>query len=294
MDGLTKTRCALDALAEPLAGTAATDDTHLLLEHPGPWGHKAWQDSDLPADVRERVAAAAKTAGVRLHLIRRHGRTARPQRPQVFFAHTRPGSAWLQRTEIDDVHQLLEVDFETLAGGTAPGFEQVTEPLVLVCTNGRRDACCATLGRPVVKALTEAHPALTWESSHLGGHRFAAAMLALPTGLAYGRLDAVAALDVVDRTLAGHLDPSHLRGRGSYPHPVQAAEVALLIHLGETRVDALELVDSRAVDGRQQVRFRRGDDLFTVAVTKEPGPRVRTSCTDTQAKETSSWVARLG
>ena len=39
------------------------------------------------------------------------------------------------------------------AGGQAP------EPLVLVCTNGRHDACCATFGRPVVRACAQTEAA---------------------------------------------------------------------------------------------------------------------------------------
>src|SRR3546814_3276657 len=51
-------RCARGALAEPLAGTAAHDTAYLLIEHPGPWGHKALAESRLPEHVRSGLADA--------------------------------------------------------------------------------------------------------------------------------------------------------------------------------------------------------------------------------------------
>lgn len=288
-----RTSCAVESLAEPLAGTAATDHTHLLLEHPGPWGRKAWEESDLPADVREGVAGRAAAAGVRLHLVRRHGRTARPERPLAFAAHTRPGRQWLRATRLDDVRQLLDLDLAALAAGDAPRWDPVDDALVLVCTNGRRDACCATRGRPVAQALTTAHPDLAWESNHLGGHRFAAAALVLPSGAAYGRLDPESALEVVERARKDEVLPSHLRGRGCHPQPVQAAEVVLLQHLGETRPDNLQLQSSSEVDGTHRVTFRHGGVEHTLVVERRPGPVARTSCSDAEPKQAASWVARL-
>ena len=41
--------------------------------------------------------------------------------------------------------------------------------MVLVCTHGTRDACCAVRGRPIVAALARALPEQVWECTHLGG-----------------------------------------------------------------------------------------------------------------------------
>ena len=50
----------------------------------------------------------------------------------------------------------------------------------LVCTNGKRDACCARDGLPVARALAALRPDEAWECSHLGGHRFAANVALAP------------------------------------------------------------------------------------------------------------------
>ena len=63
-----------------------------------------------------------------------------------------------------------------------------THAMWLVCTNGKRDACCARDGVPVARALAALRPDEAWECSHLGGHRFAANVALLPEGLCFGRV----------------------------------------------------------------------------------------------------------
>ena len=116
-------------------------------------------------------------------------------------------------------------------------------------------------------ALAAAYPDETWETTHVGGHRFAGAMLVLPHGLSYGRLDAESALAVVERSRAGELDLAHLRGRSAYDGAVQAAEIAARERLGETRLDALTLLAVSPAAGpatRSPATARRRDAPATV------------------------------
>jgi hypothetical protein len=55
--------------------------------------------------------------------------------------------------------------------------------MVLVCTHGVRDACCAIKGRPIAGAVAKALASSdveVLECSHLNGHRFAGTALTLP------------------------------------------------------------------------------------------------------------------
>ena len=80
---------------------------------------------------------------------------------------------------------------ELLAVDLGADGEPVVDPLVLVCGHGRRDACCARLGRPLYDALLpELAAESLWLSSHQGGHRFAPNLLWLPDGLLFGRVEA--------------------------------------------------------------------------------------------------------
>ena len=104
-----------------------------------------------------------------------------------------------------------------------PGAEPA-DPVLLVCTNGRRDVCCAIRGRPVALEAAARAPGRVWESSHTGGHRFAPTGVLLPHGAALARLDAGGCADVLAAASAGQLPawalgPAHDRGRSALPAP---------------------------------------------------------------------------
>jgi hypothetical protein len=113
---------------------------------------------------------------------------------------------------------LLEV-----LSGADPG-EVDAEPIYLVCTHGRHDACCAVRGRPVAAALAAAYPERTWECSHIGGDRFAANVVILPHSLFYGHVTAARAVELAKAYDEGLVVPDLLRGSGAFVPPVQAAQ----------------------------------------------------------------------
>lgn len=266
-------------LAEPMAATAATAATWLLLEQNGPWGAKALAESHLDTAVGRALEAAAEGTGVRVALIRRPGRHADclpAAGHEVIVAHTVPGRGWVRRAAVADPAELLALDFAALGAGDHGGFgaDHVGGPVALVCTNGRRDRCCALLGRPLAAQLVSAGHSEVWEVTHLGGHRFSPTMLVLPSGYAYGRLTPESAKEVLAATAAGHVVPEWSRGCSGWDRPGQAAEHAVRLAIGETRVDALSLVQREAGAGRWLVDVRhvdgRGWEVEVVAGVSEP------------------------
>ena len=257
---------------EPVAGTASTVRAFLLLEHAGPWGVDALRDARLPGDLGPRLLRAAHDAKVRALLVRRPGRRPSKGHTTVFAAYADPHRPWLERGDLADPADVLDLDLEGLRAGRSAGLTRTAGSVLCVCTHGRHDACCAEAGRPVAKALGLAHPDETWEVSHIGGDRFAGNLLVLPHGLYYGRLDPVAALSVAGHHAAGNLELDHLRGRSGFPMAVQAAEIALRRELGETRTDALRLV-RRTVDGGDTVAtFAVGGAEYVVTVRTTHAP----------------------
>ena len=245
------------ALGEPLYGTASVVRGWVLLEQPGPWGREAVTESRLEPTLAAELERAAEAAHLRLLLIRRPGRGA--SRPHAcFVVHTSPGSRWLERRRLDDPAELLELDMAAVVAGERPGFgEAVAEPVYLVCTNGRHDRCCATYGRPAALALAASHGELIWESSHVGGDRFAGNLVCLPGGHYFGRVGPAEAARVVDRHLAGAIDLDHYRGCCVDPPVVQAAEWFARTATGLAGVDDLALDGRhRLAGGAQAVRFR--------------------------------------
>ncbi len=234
--------------------------TWLLVEQAGPWGAKALGESHLDPAVGRALEAAAAGTGVRVALIRRPGRHADclpTARHEVLVAHTVPGRGWVRRAGVADPAELLGLDFAALGAGDHTGFgaEHVGGPVALVCTNGRRDRCCALLGRPLAAELAAAGHSEVWEVTHLGGHRFSPTMLVLPYGYAYGRLTAETAKEVLAATAAGHMVPEWSRGCSGWDRPGQAAEHAVRLATGETGVDS---ADAHPAAGRRAPLAGRG------------------------------------
>ena len=271
-------RCTAASLVddEPLAGTAPTDTAWLLVEHPGPWGRRAVEDSRLPDAVR---AFLAGLAGVRVQLVRRPGGVAGPG-TRVFTARLGPDGARVGSTVLADVADLLDLDVAALAAGADPGLPAYEDPLWLVCTNGRRDRCCAEAGRPVASTLAGSWPEETWETTHLGGHRFAATLLALPSGVALGRLDAASAVRACRELAAGRVPVDAARGRAGLDPRAQVAELHLRRELGEPGLGA---VRATGVDG-ETVTVATPGGVCTVRVAATPGTPRRQSCADLARK----------
>ena len=247
-------RCAVRSLEleEPCYGTASQVRRWILLEQPGPWGRDAVLSSRLPLDIATRLRAAARAAGARLLLIRRHGRSA-PERRRCYAVTTTAEVQRIERIDFTDPAELLAVDWSLLRDGGALGGEVVDQRVYLVCTNGSHDTCCAEFGRPVARTLDAALDDRVWECSHFGGDRFAGNLLCLPDGIYYGRVTPDDAHRLVRDHEAGLLDLARYRGRSWQPFVAQAAESLVREQLGLREIDA---VVPRGVQELEDGNFR--------------------------------------
>ncbi|MDQ4007032.1 MAG: sucrase ferredoxin [Actinomycetota bacterium] len=255
MSGAFRCSRASAALAEPLAGTASTVRAFLLLEVRGPWGVDALRDCRLPAALAAELDRRCRASGVRPLLIRRHGRS-RGDAIRCFGAYADPHRPWMEGATLARHEDVLDLDLNRLGAGRPIGLDTDPDPVFLVCTHGRHDACCAERGRPIAAAMTASHPAQTWECSHIGGDRFAGNLLVLPDGLYYGRADAQSGPAIAAAHLTGRLDLDHLRGRAGFGFATQAAEWHLRRHLDVTGTDRLRLELQGSADGVTHALFR--------------------------------------
>ncbi|MBB6080513.1 sucrase ferredoxin [Streptomyces paradoxus] len=255
--------------AEPVSGTAATARTWLLLEQPGPWGAKALTSSHLDPALGRALEAAAKDTGVRIALIRRPGRHADRRVPaarRVYAAHVVPGNVWLHSASTADPGRLLDLDFAALGRGDHRSFGALLggrphdgDPLALVCTNGKRDRCCALLGRPLAAELATSGVEGVWEVTHLGGHRFSPTVLVLPYGYAYGRAEAHSLKEVLQGAREGRIVVEGCRGSSAWERPGQAAELAVRTRTGEYDAQALSVVRTSGAAPRWEVTVAHAD-----------------------------------
>jgi hypothetical protein len=255
--------------AESLAATASRVDHWILVEYRGLWGHDALAASGLSAEVKARLVEQRDARrNTKLLFVRRPHRRAHP-RLAVFWGSSAGSAPTLYHAEIEAYDELLGLDL------TAPGVERLGRPLLIVCTHGKHDRCCARYGRPLYKALEEqADDGWVWQSSHVGGDRFAGNVVVLPEGLYFGRVEPAAAWSLLDEYLAGRVDLARYRGRSTHTFSEQAAEIAIRRMTGLRGITDLELVEH---DGAH-VRFRAGSRMFDVGVVYEPGELTYLTC----------------
>ncbi|MEW1953331.1 sucrase ferredoxin [Terrabacter sp. NPDC080008] len=266
-------------------GTAASALFFIAIEQPGPWGRDAARESGLDPELAAELDARTSGAGGRLMLIRRpggHPAKAGPRRVLVAHAGRRPADAWLLTALVADVGDLLGLDWGALARGSRALVQasllgsEPAEPALLVCTNGRRDVCCAVRGRPLAAHAARVAPGRAWEVSHTGGHRFAPTAVLLPWGQTVARLDEQACESLLESSADGHLPeellgPIHDRGRSAVPGAAQCAESHIRVEIGEVRLEALWAGEPEPVDGGSEVIVTHTDGRrWRVHVTREP------------------------
>ena len=280
-------RCSAlaEQLEEPMVGSVAQRVRWLLVEDRSAWGSRAVGDV-LGAELE----AAAKARGTRLLLVRRReGDPAADAIRRVFLIDT--ATREMAVRTVRDVGQVAPLLDFAVADFGAP----LTDPLFLVCANGKRDACCALRGRAVVAALAGNHAERTWECTHLGGHRFAANLVCLPDGSMYGRVTATDGPRLADAYLGGRLDPARLRGRSAWPAPAQVAEATLRLRLGLAGVDDVALQVASVSGEQASVVLRAAGTIHRLdLVAERAAPPRPTSCRADEREEPIHWrvVAR--
>ena len=208
-----------------LIGTATRGDTWFLIEYPGRWEAKAFEDGNIPAAVKAYLATIApQDRTVRTLLIRQPNSGQQPGF-RFFVGQTDPLAPRLYEYHLARYEDLLAVDLASLAaGGAGDPAHLRTDPLYLVCTNGRRDRCCALYGPQVYQAMAAVAGDAVWQSSHIGGHNQAPISLFFPHGVNYGHTTPGEASRLVRAYRQNQVVLHHYRGRVCYPTHIQAAE----------------------------------------------------------------------
>lgn len=246
--------------APVLASATVKGRFWLLVEHGGPWAAEL-EECRLPREVHALVTRA-RALGIRPQLIRRPGRRGTPGGPvHVYVAASAVDRPWLAEGFVTDSDDL---DLGAVVHGVVPeSCILVDEPMFLVCTHGKHNACCARLGLPLARFLDENLPGEVWETTHLGGDRYAANLVCLPHGLYYGSMSQAAAIAAANAYRHGEVVLDRFRGRAGIPEPLQAAEHFVRAHTGEISVGGVAVESSRSVDDTTICLVRRTTDRGT-------------------------------
>lgn len=182
---------------EQIFGTAVSETTiWLALEYPYAWSAKALAKCALESTVKTQLGKwQEQILSVRFQMIKRDSLPATkapdivyqlPDQEIAFFvALAREGKSRLFRFSLECYRDLLDIDLASLISeeerttqlsSQDKAFE-MKNLLYLVCTNGRRDRCCAKWGLPLYNEFADLVPNLAWQTTHIGDHRFAGTMV---------------------------------------------------------------------------------------------------------------------
>jgi hypothetical protein len=262
------------ALHEPMGGTGPKDGVvYLLVAWDGEWPSEGLFASALPSVVLDAVETWANAVkGMRVLLYRDAGSRETP--PSMLVFRTTVGARLALRFDVERIEDLVAFDVPAIlaAGGDARATT-LEGAHYLVCTHGKRDACCALHGNRVVSALVPYAGARVLRVSHLGGHRFAAVVVTAPDGLCFGRVVPEDAERFVSEHDAGRIySLERLRGRSGFADPEQTAEVAHRVATGLVGIDEVVPSGATLVPAGVRVTLDVRGETVALDVTKESLP----------------------
>lgn len=259
---------------EPMPGTASPTDVWLLLEYNASWAGKANVANTLDRDFLEwwlRVPAMFEDMGLRTRqqFIRQPDVATKGVR--FIISMVAPYGNETFQFHFANYGEFMRLDWATLVSEPESFAEaRLDQPNYFVCTNGKRDICCARLGLKTYLQLRKMVGKRVWQITHLGGHRFAPNVLVLPNPVMYGRVFSDDLPKFVKQVDSGKLDIGRARGRSLYDPAAQAAEVYML----EQGFGGGELIGLRQGQGDEKDMFEclflEGENTISVKLRKTP------------------------
>lgn len=211
---------------EHLYGTAPEIENWFVLEYSGVWKKDAFPQSRLPEEVKEHLGKFLSSfERSRIQLI--GGGRPGEGNPVFYYACASEFSPKLYRFEIETYQDLLSIDLPDLVSTGEIEKFSCEEKLVLVCTHGARDGCCAAAGPGVYRELLQEEGICAWRTTHVGAHRFAANLVMLPEGIYYGRVNGENLKDVISSHLRGEIFLDCYRGRSCFSQTSQVSDYFL-------------------------------------------------------------------
>lgn len=283
---MAKITCSELALNESLAGTATQNACHFVLAIPRhEWKPKIKEMEGLVGTFSRLIEELPPNQVLLTLRV-----CEEKERGEVWlFPHCFRFTGLIE----DDYPDLIA---QALNGNFFLPYEAVTErDFVLVCTHGNRDICCAKKGTPVWRALENHAPPhmVVWESSHLGGHRFAATLVVHPADQWYGRLRPENIPDLLQALDENRVLTEFYRGSPSYSPPLQVAETWGWEQLEAWgQIGRISLVNPQIEEHRAVVEVSIGTehDSITYKLTLEAEKyQYIGSCGDTEKGERLVW-----
>ncbi len=130
-----------------------------------------------------------------------------------------------------------------------------------------------------------------WQSTHVGGDRFAGNLVALPDGVYYGRVGQAEVWPLLECALRGSIHLPHYRGRSCHSFPVQAAERAVREQTGLRGVADVRLEGARRAADEWRVRLTAAGRVWDVEVVRDDGELIHLTCGATELRHPHRYRA---
>lgn len=258
-------------LGEPLVGKGGISQPHLLLT----WPRRKWADHifdarDMPEAVSSRLEAL-REKGWRVQLIDRRGHDHSLRRVLA------PMSGHQYAVPDPQLPELLDALLDSEATAAPWRSGATAARLLLCCTHGKVDRCCAKFGNAAYQAIVAENKARdygfdVWESSHVGGCRLAANVVTLPVIRRYGRVTPDTVPQLLASEAVGWPYLPCYRGTPGLNPPEQCADLAARHWLSGQGIQAEpEVMAVDTADAPNEVRVT----LRWVAAHREGAVAVR-------------------
>ncbi len=244
---------------ESFLGTASPFRYALMIEYHGDFPESAIIGSNLPAAVKKHVLKLYETkSDIRILLMKKQLYGASKK---LFWADCAPNEMKLWHYSFDKYEDLLQLKL----GEMNKQWQLVTEPQFFICTNGAHDPCCGKYGQDLF-AASELQYNNVWQTTHLGGDRFAATVLALPTGIYYRRVHPAALAEIIAAHWRREVYLPCFGGRSVYARAAQIAEYMLREKTHVKDLQRFTLITQSSVKNRHTVQFADQAKKYTLVL----------------------------
>lgn len=228
---------------EPLAGGAGgAPERQLLLYWPhGKWRAPRHESKEMSPALSEAIVRSNKEAGLPVLLVDR-----RLSEEPVATLLSLPDRIISEPRSEDELIQMIQAAGR---GESLPGRHD-PRTVILCCTDGKRDPCCAKWGFATYKELIAQADQSRFnilETTHQGGCRLAATVTVQPARERYGRLSPEQVPEFLDAISNGRKYLPAMRGRGGISEAAMIAEIAAM-HWAEEQGHAQSAVQLLSTD----------------------------------------------
>lgn len=224
---------------EQLFGTSPRVNFWILIEYCSEWDENVLKSIDISHEVKLKLSELLLSNDyTRLQWIKNNEQ--RNEKLSFYLIESTESSKSVYKKTLTGYEDILRLNLNNIVTNS----NRSETPLILVCTHNSYDACCGKLGNEVFQYIFAESGFEVWQTTHLGGHRFAANILFLPNGIYYGRVDKSDFEILKSDFMKNRMTINNLRGRSFYEKYTQAADYYLRLKIGNVDIHSLHYISS--------------------------------------------------